>query len=118
VVVAYKDELASMPKETLNKVLDSGKHVTLLLKEPYVVPVRGDNRYALVASILVESQDIICFRNGLGLKELYSPGRPLRFTFGAVHHHPIPKIDAFLIDKLKQFPSFENWKNFINPLRV
>lgn len=108
-VVAYADELASIPQETLNGILN--KEVSFTFKTPYIAPVRGDNRYALVASIIVDSPDIALIRNNLGLPELYSEGRPLRYTFGAVHN--VPASVENLSQHLKNSKSTGPWIQLI-----
>lgn len=111
-VVAYADELASIPQETLNSLLN--KEVSFTFKQPYIVPVRGDNRYALVASIIIDSPDITNIRNNLDLKELYSEGRPLRYTFGAVHNVPADGgEDKTVSQRLKNSKSTSPWIQLI-----
>ncbi len=112
VVVAYKDELTNTPQNVLDSILKN--KVTVSFKQPYIVPVRGDNRYSLVASILVEAPEISIIRKELGLGELYSPGRPLRYTFGAVHNIPAEYDNETLIKKLRTSNALKPWMNFID----
>ncbi len=72
--------------QELQTILIDTKTINLSFDKPYVVPVRGDSRYSLVASILISSADITKLREKMKLKLLYSEGRPLRYTFGVVRN--------------------------------
>lgn len=113
VTVAYKDELASISKEKVEAILQPDRQISLLFKAPYVVPVRGDNRYTLVACILIESMDITNLRKELSLGELYSEGRPLRYTFGAVYNQSACGNDE-LIQKMRSCQRLTQWMQFID----
>jgi hypothetical protein len=112
VVVAYKDEFDSIPTGMIKSLL--GTQIGLSFKEPYIVPVRGDNRYSLVASILIESSDISRIRNEMKLTQLYSEGRPLRYTFGAVRTPHLECNNDELIQKMRKCAALEPWMQFID----
>lgn len=114
VIVAYKDELSTVPGEKLDAILHSNPHVNLSFQSPYVIPVRGDNRYSLVACTYMESPDIKTTRATMELGELYSEGRPLRFTFGAVYNAHLLCDDESLIKRMRQSQSLKPWMDFID----
>lgn len=113
VVVAYKEELAKISSETLKNILATTSSVKLSFKDPYVVPVRGDNRYSLVAAILVNSQDITDIRQKMSLAPLYSEGRPLRFTFGAVRNEACALNNEEVIARLRRSAALAPWLKWI-----
>lgn len=113
VAIAYKDELSSS-KEKIESLLSSGKQVELSFKVPYIIPVRGDNRYSLVASVLIESPTITTIRSEMKLAPLYSEGRPLRYTFGAVHSPHLDYNNDSLIQKMRKCSALEPWMRFID----
>lgn len=118
VVVVYKDEQASIPTEKLDELLNSGQEIALSILQTYIVPVRGDDRYRLVASIKLKSEMITDIRASLGLKELYSEGRPLRFTFAAVH--ALPEVDNYsqMVMRMQKSPSLKPWMEWIATSKV
>lgn len=107
VVIAYKDELSKMSLSEKEALLN--QQVDLNFNKPYIVPVRGDNRYALVASITIDSKKITELRESINLKPLYSEGRPLRFTFGAVYNPHLPLDEKTLLEGIQKNPSLKEW---------
>ncbi len=103
-VVEVQDDLKIKFVEAL-----VGKNVEFSLKSPYLVPVRGDNRYAAVASILVESHGMQEIRAELGFAEPYSQGRPPRYTFAAVRNHYLPDDDETLVAKMRSCLKVNGW---------
>lgn len=113
VVVAYKDELGKLPSKALDEVLSKHSHVNLCFNSPYIVPVRGDNRYALVASTLIDSPDMTKIRGEMGLKPLYSENRPLRFTFGAVRNEACTDSNEAIVARLRRCTALAPWFSWI-----
>lgn len=107
VVIMYKDELTKISQDEINQLLD--KRVDLSFNKPYVVPVRGDNRYSLVASITMDSNDITVIRENQGLQSIYSEGRPLRVTFAAVRNPYLSDDENTLIPRLNNSKSLNDW---------
>lgn len=116
VTVAYKEELAKLSPEKIDELLSMT--VNLSFKETYVVPVRGDNRYALIAGVIMDSPEIIDIRLKLGLNELYSEGRPLRYTFGAVHHSHLKLEEAELLEKMNNNEALKPWMEFVSTIKA
>jgi hypothetical protein len=114
VVIAYKDELAKISQEQVDQLLS--KRVDLSFNKPYAVPVRGDNRYALVASIIMDSKDITTIRESIGLKTLYSEGRPLRFTFAAVRNPHLPVDENTLLKRVQNSKFLKDWMLFASSI--
>ena len=110
IVVAYKNEIENLSPLKKDSALDQQAEISF--KESYIVPVRGDNRYALIAAVIIESTQINNIRSELGLKELYYPERPLRLTYGAVRNeiNPLSEED---ITKIKKSVALEPWLELI-----
>ena len=75
----------------------------------YILPVRGDNRYAAVTSIFVSSPDVDAIRSEMRLPPRYSPGRPARYTFAAVDNPRLPHDDAALVLQMESIPAVSQW---------
>lgn len=116
VIVVYKDELAKFSPEKVQEALST--RVNVSFKKAYVVPARGDNRYASVVSVLMDSPDILSLRLKLGLDELYSEARPLRFTFGAVHNPYLNLKDSELVEKMNNSEALKPLMKFVSAVKA
>lgn len=114
VVIAYRDELAKISKEQVSQLVS--ERVNLSFKNPYGVPVFADTRFAFVACLYVDSPEIIKMRESMGLKPLYSEGKPLRLTFAAVHNPHLSISEDALLERVKNSKSLQDWMLFASSI--
>ncbi len=102
VIIARKNELIN----SSSSEVFMHEEVELLFKEPFFSPSRTDNRYAAMASIFIESQDINSIRKNIGLKPLSD--NAYRFIFGVVRNRHLPDGDNFLLSEFEKCPKIQS----------
>ncbi len=77
IVIIYMNELKAHMEDLV------GERISISFKQLCVV-VPSDDRYALIASVLVDSSSITTIRKNVGLLECHSEKYPSSYTFAAV----------------------------------
>jgi hypothetical protein len=111
VVIAYKNELARMPKTVVEQLLE--KKIDLIFSLQALAIRRDNPHYSAVAYMFIKSSDFITLRTEFGLNPIYTPFTPLRLIFGAVHKNYSTYDEQTILSRMRQSVSLLPLMTFV-----